>query len=171
MRLYRGKISIIATEITRTLTAQGDIEASDPAEVEQDVEAVLKEYVRTEQELVEKTKDRLEIHGLPYSKFGQMKKSMAERQGFGVGEDALDYIMQQIIGLFMHSIHVDEVYSEDHELRRKMRPILQKHMSVDEEVDRQVRDKIKNLKEGTRSWEVEYQRVQEQMLRKMRLND
>ena len=170
MRLYRGRIPIIAAEITRMLTDQGDIEATDIPEVEKDVEAVLKEYVRTEQEIVEEAKDRLEAHGLPYSKFGQVKKSVADKRGFGVGEDAFDYIMQQIIGCFMHSIHVEEVYAEDHELQQKMRPIIRKHMAVDEEVDVEVRDKIKNLQEGTQSWDVEYQRVKDQILRKRRLS-
>ena len=71
----------------------------------------------------------------------------------------------------MHSRFVDEVFAEDHDLRRKMKPILRKHMSVDEEVDREVRDKIKNFDEGTAAWEVEYKRVQEQIMRKRKLSE
>jgi hypothetical protein len=171
MRLFRGKIPIIAAEITQTLIKQQDIESEDSSEVEKDIEAVLKEYLRAELDLVERAKDRLEAQGLPYSKFGKVKKTMAEKQGFGVGEDAPDYIMAQIIGVFMHSIHVDEVYSEDHDLRRKMGPILKKHMAVDEEVDLEVRNKIKNLEEGSMSWEAEYERVKQQILRKRRLSE
>lgn len=171
MRLFSGKIPIIAAEIARDLHEKEDIETNDIQEVEEDIAAVLKEYLRTDREIVERTKDVLEIRGLPYSKFSRVKKAVAEERGFGVGDDSLDYIMGQLIGCFMHSKFVEEVYAEDHELRQKMKPILRKHMSVDEEVDVEVRKKIKNLEEGTASWEVEYRRVQDQILRKKRLTD
>jgi hypothetical protein len=171
MRLFSGKIPVISAETARALKEAGDIETNDLAEVEEDIAAVLKEYLRTEREIVERAKDLLEIRGLPYSQFSRVKKAVSDDRGFGVGEDALEYIMAQLIGCFMHSKFVEEVYAEDHDLRRKMKPILRKHMSVDEEVDEEVRRKIRNLEEGTQSWEVEYRRVQEQIMRKRRLSE
>jgi len=171
MRLFSGKIPVISAEIARELKDGGDIETEDLAEVEEDIAAVLKEYLRTDRELVERAKDLLEIRGLPYSQFSRVKKAVADDRGFGVGDESLDYIMSQLIGCFMHSKFVEEVYAEDAELRRKMKPILRKHMSVDEEVDEEVRKRIKNLEEGTQSWEVEYRRVQEQIMRKRRLTE
>ena len=171
MRLFSGRIPVISAETARVLKEAGDIETDDLAEVEEDIAAVLKEYLRSERAIVEKAKDLLEIRGLPYSQFSRVKKAVADDRGFGVGEDAIDYIMSQLIGCFMHSRFVEEVYAEDHELRRKMKPILRKHMSVDEEVDEEVRNRIKNLEEGTQSWEVEYRRVQEQVMRKRRLTE
>lgn len=171
MRLFSGKIPVISAEIARLLSEEGDIECNDLGEVEEDIAAVLKEYLRTEREIVDRAKDLLEIRGLPYSQFGRTKKLVADQRGFGIGEDALDYLMNQIIGAFMHSRFVEEVYSEDHELRRKMKPILRKHMSVDEEVEAEVRNRLKHLREGSRDWEIERQRVQEQIMRKRRLID
>jgi len=40
----------------------------------------------------------------------------------------------------MHSANVEEVFAEDVEMRRKMAPILKRHMAVDEEVEREVRE-------------------------------
>lgn len=171
MRLFRGKIPVISAETARTLVEKGDIDSDNVPEVEKDIEAVLKEYLRAERDIIERAKDLLEIRKLPFSQFSRVRKLVADQRGFGVGEDALDYIMQQLINIFMHSIHVDEVYAEDHELRVTMRPILKRHMSVDEEVEEEVRNQIKNLQEGTASWEVEYQRVKEQILRKKRLSE
>jgi hypothetical protein len=171
MRLFSGKIPVISAEIARSLAEDGDIEANDLGEVEEDIAAVLKEYLRTDRSIVERAKDLLEIRGLPYSQFSRVKKKVAEDRGFGVGDDSLDYIMAQIIGCFMHSKFVEEVYAEDHELRKKMKPVLRKHMSVDEEVDEEVRRKLRNLEEGTQSWEVEYRRVQEQVMRKRQLSE
>ena len=166
MKLFRGKIPIIAAEITRMLVEEGDIECESTEEAGLDVEAVLREYLRTEQDIVEKAKDMLEQRGLSYSSFGKTRKIIADQKGFGVGEEAYDYIMNQLILTFMNSPHVDEIYSEDHELKRKMRTVMRKHMEIDEELDEEDRRKIKNLEEGTQQWEIEYRKVMEQVKRK-----
>ena len=59
----------------------------------------------------------------------------------------------------MHSANVEEVFAEDHDLRRRMRPILKKNLEVDEALEAEVRGKLKHVQEGSRTWEVEYQRV------------
>ena len=166
MRLFQGKIAIIAKDIADALVRGGDIETDSPAEVELDCEAVLKEYLRVEREITERAKDMLEKRKLPYSQFGKARKLIADERGVGVGEDVIEYLANQIIGSFMHSVHVEEVFSPDETMRAKMAPILRKHMAVDEEVDAEVRTKIKNLEEGTRTWEIEYQRVMEQIKRR-----
>ena len=50
MKLYSGKIATIAGEIIKQLTEAGDVEVSDAGEARLDVEAVLKEYIRTDRE-------------------------------------------------------------------------------------------------------------------------
>jgi len=171
MRLFPGRIPVISAEIARTLAEDGDIETTDVNEVEEDIVAVLKEYLRNDRDLTERAKDTLENRGLTYSAFSRIKKVLAEQQGFGTGENASDYLMQQIIAQFMNSNFVEEIYAEDHEFRVKMKPILHKHMAVDDEVDEEVRNKIKNLTEGTGDWEIEYRKVQEQIMRKKRLSE
>lgn len=165
MRLYSGKIPAVASEIIRTLTDQNDIEVGDAGEAQLDVEAVLKEYLRQDRELTDRTKDLLEQRGLPYDQFGKVKRAMAEERGFGLGEESLTWICNQVLETFMQSAHVDEIYAEDATMRKKMRDILKKHMQVDEELDEEVRRRIKNLQEGTATWEVEYQKVLEQLKR------
>ena len=155
----------MASEIIRTLTEQNDIEVGDAGEAQLDVEAVLKEYLRQDRELTDRTKDLLEQRGLPYDQFGKVKRAMAEERGFGLGEESLTWICNQVLETFMQSAHVDEIYAEDATMRKKMRDILKKHMQVDEELDEEVRRRIKNLQEGTATWEVEYQKVLEQLKR------
>jgi len=36
-------------------------------------------------------------------------------------------------------------------------------MAVDEELDQEVRQRIRNLEEGTSAWDIEYKRVMDQM--------
>ena len=166
MKLYSGKIDIIASDLIRQLSTAGDIELSDPAEAELDVAAVLKEYIRVDRELTERAKDIMEIRGLPYSAFGRTKRSLADKRDFGLGEEGLSWIATQLIETFMQSNHVDEIFADDPILRRKTKEILSRHMVLDEELDQEVRQRIKNLEEGTSSWDIEYKRVMDQMKQK-----
>jgi hypothetical protein len=166
MKLYQGKIPAIADEIVRTLTAAGDIEVGDAKEATLDVESVLREYLRMDREITDKAKDVLERKNLPYEQFGKIKRSMAEEREFATGEESLNWISNQMLETFMHSQHVDEVFADDTVLRKKLRELLRKHMAVDAELDEEVRRRIKNLAEGTQTWDIEYAKVMEQMKRK-----
>ncbi|MDJ0766165.1 MAG: DUF507 family protein [Myxococcota bacterium] len=166
MKLFSGKISIISTEITKVLVDEGDIETDSPAEVELDVQAVLKEYIRTDRELTEKAKDICEKKGVSFSTYPKIKRTLAEQQRFVVGDESIDYIMEQLIRTFMHSPFVEEIYSEDHELKRKMRGILKHHMDIEGDIDQETRAKIKNLEEGTRDWEIEYKKAMAEVKRR-----
>ena len=88
-----------------------------------------------------------------------MRKLAAEQKGIKVGDELLDYLLDQLIEMLMHSGNVDEVFSADHDLRRRMRPILKKYLEIDEAIETEVRGKLKHVQEGSRTWEVEYQRV------------
>jgi hypothetical protein len=91
---------------------------------------------------------------------------VADEKGIKVGDDALDYLLDQVVEMLMHSSHVEEVYVEDVELRRRMAPVFKKHMAVDASVDAEVRAQLRHAREGTREWEIEYARVLEQVKRK-----
>lgn len=166
MKLYAGRIDTIAAEVISRLELDGDLELADRGEAELDVASVLKEYIRVDRELTERAKDIMEIRGLPYSAFGRTKRTLADQKDFGLGEEGISWICTQLLEVFMQSRHVDEIFADDATLRRKLKEILRKHMAVDEELDKEVRQRIKNLEEGTSSWEVEYHRVLEQMKQK-----
>jgi hypothetical protein len=163
MRLYPGKVDTIAAEIISTLVQAGDIEVSDGNEAQLDAAAVLKEYIRVDKELTERAKDILEIRGLPYAHLGRTKRQLAEQKEFGLGEDGLTWIASQMLEAFMSSRHIDEVFADDAVMRRKIKDICKKHMAVDETIDQEVRDRIKNLEEGSQAWEIEYQKVLDQV--------
>jgi len=165
MRLYSGKIPTVGSDIVKSLVDAGDIEVTDRGEAEMDVQAVLKEYVRLDREITEKTKDVLQKRGLPYEQFGKVKRALAHEKGLGLGEEGLEWMTSQMIESFMQSPHIDEIFAEDAALRKRMADVLKKHMQVDEELDEEVRRKIRNLEEGTATWEIEYQKVLDQMKR------
>lgn len=166
MRLYSGKVPAIATEVVRTLLAANDIEAERPKEVEADIAAVLNQYLADEREVNERAKDVLERTGKSQTDFQRVRQLVADEKGIKVGDDALDYLLDQVVEMLMHSGNVDEVYVEDVDLRRKMAPSFKKHMAVDSALDSDVRAQLKHVREGTREWEVEYARVLEQVKRR-----
>jgi hypothetical protein len=169
MRLYSGKVPVIAEEIVQTLVKDGDIETEKVEEVRLDVEAVMKEYLRQERQVVDEAKTRMEDRGLPYAQLGKMKSTIARERQIPIGEDMLPYLLEQILTMLFHSANVEEVFAEDTVLRRKMTTIMRRHMEVEGELDREVRSKIKNLEEGTASFEIEYQRTLDELKRKKRL--
>jgi hypothetical protein len=165
MRLFSSKVPAISAEVVRKLVAEEDLEAESPAEVEKDVESVLNEYLRLEREVNSKTKELMEGRKLPPSEFGRVKKSVAEQKGLKIGDEVIDYLLDQIVESFLYSQNVDEVFASDLDLRRKMAPILKKHMAVDETLDQEVRSRLKHLEEGTPAWEIEYGKVLESVKR------
>jgi hypothetical protein len=171
MRLYTGKIPVIASEIVKTLVEGEALSVFDRGEAELDVQAVLKEYLRLEREITEKAKDLLQKRNLPYEHFGKIKRQVAGEKGFFLGEEGLDWITNQVIESFMQSPHVEEVFADDATLRKRMGDILKKHMHVDEEIDAEVRRRIKNLEEGTATWEVEYQKALDQIKKNRHLGE
>jgi len=171
MRLYPAKIEPIAVEVIDKLTQDGDLEVADPHEARLDVAAVLKEYLRVDKELTERAKDILEIRGLPHSHLMRTKRQLAEQKDFGLGEDGVVWITNQLVEAFMQSKNIDEVFADDAVLRRKLKEILVRHMQVEEELDQEVRQRLKNLQEGTSAWEVEYARVMDQIRAKHGIKD
>jgi len=166
MRLYSGKVGTIAGEILKTLMQGSDIETENPREVQADIESVLNQYLKTDKEAADKAKDAMLSRGVPNSDFSRMKKLAAEQMGIKIGDESIDYLLDQILEILMHSANVDEIFAEDVALRRKMAPILKRHMAVDEELEREVRGKLRHMEEGTRTWEVEYARMMEEIRRR-----
>jgi hypothetical protein len=171
MRLYAGKIPVIAAELVKALIDGDELSVLDRGEAELDVQAVLKEYLRLERECTEKAKDLLQKRNLPYEHFGKIKRQIAAEKAFGLGDEGLDWMTTQMIESFMQSPHVEEVFADDATLRKKMTDILKKHMQIDDEIDAEVRRRIKNLEEGTATWEVEYQKALDQIKKNRRLDE
>ena len=113
---------------------------------------------------------RMETRGAPYADLGKVKSQVARDQRLPVGEDLLPYLLEQILEMLFHSQNVEEVFAEDTVLRKKITAILRRHMDVEQELDREVRGKIKNLEEGTAAFETEYARVMDQIKRNKKLS-
>jgi len=166
MRLHSAKVPEIAAQIVKSLVDAGDIESESPKEVELDVRSVLEQYIRDEQEVSDKAKDLVAARGLPQTELARVKKALADERKIKLGDDAVDYLLDQLVQMLMHSGNVDEVFAEDVELRRKMREPLRRQAALEEELQAEVRGRLKHVKEGTTMWEIEYRRMMEEIKRR-----
>jgi hypothetical protein len=166
MRLHAAKVPQIAAEMVNALVSGEDIECESPKEVQLDVEAVLQQYIRDEEEVTAKARDLAAARNLTGTDLGKLKKLVADQRKLKLGEDAVDYLLDQLVEMLMHSNNVDEIFSEDYELRRKMREPLRRQVVAEEELQAEVRQRLKHVQEGTSLWEVEYRRMMEDIKRR-----
>lgn len=166
MRLYQGRIAPIAAAIVKDLVANEEIETEAPKDVEADIAAVLKTYLDVERQINEEAKDIMQSRKLPPHEMGRIRRLVADKKGVAIGDDVVDYLLDQVVAMLMYSNAVDEVFVEDVDLRRRMAPILKREMAMDEQLEQETRARLKHMQEGTRSWEVEYQRVMEDIRRR-----
>jgi hypothetical protein len=166
MRLHAPRVSQIAQEMVTALVKGKDIETESPDEVRADVESVLHQYIKDEQAVSEKAKDMVSARGLSQTEFNRVKKLVADERHIKLGDDAIDYLLDQLVEMLMHSANVEEIFSEDYELRRKMRDPLRKQLAEEQALEEEIRGQLRHVQEGTGLWEIEYRRMAEDIKRR-----
>jgi hypothetical protein len=167
MRLYPKVIPIISREAIQVLAQEGDVEVEPMriADAEMDLSAIMREYLANEERVNQATREALERRGYDYSKFNQVKREMADVRGFKMGDEGIEYVINQMIEFLLISRNVEEVYSADNVLRQKIFVVMKKHLDVDEEIDKEARSRLKHLQEGTSAFDIEYNKTVEQIRR------
>jgi hypothetical protein len=163
MRLYSGKVSTLSAELVKALVSAQAIEVVEQQEVVRDFESVFQNYLGLERDVNERAREMSQSRT---SEYGRIRKMLADQKGIKVGDDMLDFLLDQLIEMLMHSNNVEEVFAQDHELRKAMRTILRPHLDVEDTLDAEVRGQLKHVQEGSRTWEVEYQRLMRDIQRR-----
>ena len=166
MRLHATKLPQLSRDILDALLSSKAIETESPEDVRMDVESVLSQYLHDEQQVTERAKEVLSTRGLPQSELSRIRRLVADERKIQIGDEAIDYILDQLVEILMHSNNVDEVWAEDFELRRQMREPLRKHANLEDQLQQEVRGRLKHVQEGTALWEVEYRRMMDDMKRR-----
>jgi len=166
MWLTRARLPALASAIVRPLVDNQLIETDAPQNVQADILAVLEQYVRDEQQIASKARDLAAGRGGSATEQARIKKELARQQGVGIGEEAIDYMLVQLLEMLMHSAHVEEIFAEDHQLKLAMRAPLRKEQTSADQMDETVRKRLKHVEEGSSQWEIEYQRMREEVTRR-----
>jgi len=168
MKIYRKKITPIAEGIVDTMQRDGDIEilGSLYNVIVRDISGFILTYHNEEVAITDSATAILEKKGLPGLQLQKVKGILAQEKGVKLGDEALEYLADKIIRYFMTEDSIDEVYSEDVTMRKKIFDIFRKHIDVDENIDREVRARIKNIPENSPIFKIEYQKVLREIKRK-----
>jgi hypothetical protein len=94
-----------------------------------------------------------------------VKREMADVRGFKMGDEGIEFVINQMIEFLLISRNVEEVYSADNVLRQKIHVVMKKHLDVDDEIDKEARSRLKHLQEGTSAFDIEYNKTVEQIRR------
>jgi hypothetical protein len=167
MKIYAKLVPAVARDIVKALLDAGDIEVEEQnlEAAREDFAAVINEYLRKEKALSEATKDILASRDWSSAKYGEAKRLAAGSRGIPLGDDAVDYVINQMLEYMLISPNIDEVYAEDHVMRKRIVTVIRKYLKINDEVDAEVRSRLKHLQEGTRDWEVAYKKTLEQIQR------
>ncbi len=157
----------MAEDVANKLIAANAVEVSaeEKNEFLLDIQAVINSYVDTDRRIHEEAQQILSARGLDFSSFGRVKREVAKKYNFALGDEAMEWIIDQLIEMLFHTSHVDEVWAENNEIRVLTRDALHKYTLIDQELDVEVRKRIKNLNEGSLAWDVKYKQVLEEIRR------
>ena len=162
----RAKLPALASGIVKSLVEPELIETDARDAVQGDILAVLEQYLRDEQDISTRARDTAAKRGAAPADASRIKKELARQQGVGIGDDTIDYLLSQLLEMLMLSGSVEEIFAQDHELKLAMRAPLRKEQAAAEQMDEAVRKRLKHVEEGSSQWEVEYQRLREEVSRR-----
>jgi uncharacterized protein len=166
MRLNRGQVPQLSRQMVKALVDAEEIEVSNQREVERDLESVMTGYLDSIDQVVSRARDLVHQRGLAQGEFSRIKQMAAEQAGIKMGDDGLDYVLTQLLEMLMHSGSVEEVYAEDLALKRRLRTFLRAEDQSHDQLDREIRAQLRHVQEGTRVWEIEYERMKAQIKRR-----
>lgn len=167
MALYRKVIPKIARDVIRALHSSEAIEVDESrlSEAELDLAAVIVGHLDEEEEISREAADTVARLGLPKERFTQMKQRFAERKGIKIGEEGYDFLLNQLVEALFASKNIEEIFAEDNDLRKIIRECMNKALQVSDDVVQEAKSRLKNIKEGTPEWDIEYPRMIAQIKR------
>jgi len=178
MRLPEKLVERIADRIIKELTEERIIEVEDPYVFKKKIIGIFKNAEEEERLLDEKTReilrekmDLVEEASLDYrTAYRAIRNRLAEEMNININRRER---MNQIAGMIKDLIIEDdsvEIYEEPHVIRARIRNILMEALREEEEIDREVRERIrsysKRIVEGTPEWNHLYKRIYEDALKR-----
>lgn len=161
MKLYRAKIPTIAHEVIAALTLDGDIEVlpEKREEAEQDLVAIMEEFIRRDMSLRDRIRDHMASRQVEYTDYGRVRKQIAEEFNHPSGDDIERFLCRQFIENMLITPNIEEVFSEDQVIHKKVMELLRSHDVDEREIREEAESKVKNVREGTVDYEIALQRA------------
>ena len=121
MKIYTSRISMMADEIAKHLIDEKAVEVTSEEmyEFRLDLESVLRSYVDTDRRIHEEAQELISRRGLDFTQLGRIKREVAKKYNFALGDDAIDWITDQMIEMLYHTTHVEEVWADNNDAKEK----------------------------------------------------
>jgi hypothetical protein len=171
MKIYMKLIPSISTDILRMLSKDGDIEIKENRfdEAVLDVSKVFRDYLEEEEEINREAMLFIQNNNLASKDFAAVKARLAEERGFDYGDDAIEMLLADVVDVLLNSENIEEVYEDNNVLIKKMYEVVKKYLDVDEELDKEAREQLKNLEEGSLEWDIAYKKAIHEIKKKKNL--
>jgi len=168
MRLYRGKVPVIAQEVIKTLIDDGSIEVDveNRIEAELDLKAIMDDYLRRDRRIRSEVQDYMATRKIPYDRYGEIRKLKTQEHNHPTGDKVISYLASQFTEMFMNSASVEEVYSDDREIRSKVFGILKKHNVNEKELREEALIKLKHIDENSLEFQIRFPEALQEVRRK-----
>lgn len=179
MRLPDRLIELIAEAIVKGLAHDERIlELEDELTFKKKIIGIFKKAQEEERilddkakEVLKKNLDILEKEGIDYrTAFQAVKRKLAEEMNINIDRrERLNQIVNRIMDLIMTDETVD-IYEDPPVIRGKIRKIVMEALRIEEEIEKEVRRRIKkysrDILEGSPEWNILWRRIYEDELKK-----
>ncbi|HIP42453.1 MAG TPA: DUF507 family protein [Aquifex aeolicus] len=179
MRLPDRLIEAIGESIVEELANKEKIlELEDPLIFKKKIIRIFREATEEEKKLEERAKevlkqnlDILEKENIDYrTAFLAVKRKLAEEMDINIDKrERLNQIINRIMNLIMEDESI-EIYEDPPVIRRRIREIVLGALKIEEEIEREVRRRIKkysgDILEGSPEWNILWRRIYEDELKK-----
>ncbi len=161
MKLYRAKIPQIAQDVIQRLSDEGDIVVLPDLREEAalDLVAIMEEFIRRDMDLRDRIRDHMAARNMPYSEYGRVRKRVADDMNHPSGDDIERFLCRQFLENMLITPNIDEVYSEDQEMHKKVMEVLRGHDVDEREIRDEAESKVKNVRQGTVDYEIALQKA------------
>ncbi len=179
MRLPDRLIELIAEAIVKGLSHEEKVlELEDEMTFKKKIIGIFKKAQEEEKilddkakEVLKKNLDVLEKEGIDYrTAFQAVRRKLAEDMNIHIDRrERLNQIVNQIMDLIMSDETVD-IYEDPPVVRGKIRKIVMEALRIEEEIEKEVRRRIKkysrDILEGSPEWNILWRRIYEDELKK-----
>ncbi len=158
MKLYKGKIPVIAEQVVSKLADEGDVELVPDmkSEAVEDLESIMKNYLRQERRLNNIVRDYIADYKIDYDRRGEIRREKAKEMGHPIGDRVMSYLATQFNRMIMNSPNFDEVYSEDRVIRSKIFDVLRANNVNEAELREEAKARLSNLDENSLEYQIRY---------------
>lgn len=158
MKLYKGKIPVIAQDLVVKLVDEGDVELVPGmrSEAELDLQSIMNNYLRQERRLNNMVRDHIADYKIEYDRRGEIRREKAKEMGHPIGDRVMPYLATQFNRMIMNSPNFDEVYATDSVIRSKIFDVLRSNNVNEAELREEARARLSNLDENSLEYQIRY---------------